>query len=296
MFFQDTTDRPFDACETIDGDHGRIETRQYVATSDIDWLPGKHLWAGIKTIVMVIRRREVNEKAFVEMDYFISSLDNHAPTIAKAIREHWGIENGLHWWLNIAFREDYCRVRKEHAPENFGIIRHMAINLLKHETSLKGGIQTKRLKAAWDHDYMRLPCDPTSSPLRLAGKRLMVVSYMHDVDWIFEIAFNLCMIVEKVGILNYTQDHLFRTRFRGWFELETGYTPRKRDEDLARMKPDLLLCNYVPGELPVATHVDGIPLCPDVGFLGGLAVARRWAALLKAPIREGWRDDGDATA
>ena len=154
LFFQDATNGPFDVCETVNGDHGRIETRQYVATSDIGWLPGKHMWAGIKTIVMVIRRREVNDSASVETAYFITSLDNHAPTIAKAIREHWAIENALHWCLDIAFREDDCRVRKDHGPENFGIIRHMAINLLKRETSLKGGIQTKRLKAAWDHDYL----------------------------------------------------------------------------------------------------------------------------------------------
>lgn len=154
LFFQNTQTATFDTFETIDGDHGRIETRQYAATSDIDWLPGKHLWAGIKTIVRVVRHREVNEKSSVENAYFISSLDNHTPAIAKAIREHWGIENGLHWCLDIAFREDHCRVRKDHAPENFGIIRHMALNLLKRETSLKGGIQTKRLKAAWDHDYL----------------------------------------------------------------------------------------------------------------------------------------------
>jgi len=154
LFFQNTPKATFDTCETIDGDHGRIETREYTATSDIDWLPGKHLWAGIKSIVRVVRRREVNEKRSVEKAYFISSLDNHTPAIAKAIREHWGIENGLHWCLDIAFREDHCRVRKDHAPENLGIIRHMAINLLKRETSLKGGIQAKRLKAAWDHNYL----------------------------------------------------------------------------------------------------------------------------------------------
>ena len=154
LFFQDSEKGSFDSCETIDGDHGRIETRQYVTTSDIDWLAGKHLWAGIKTIAMVVRQREVNKKVCVETSYFISSLENHPPTIAKSIREHWGIENSLHWCLDVAFREDECRVRKDHAPENLGIIRHMAINLLKRETSLKGGIQTKRLKAAWDHDYL----------------------------------------------------------------------------------------------------------------------------------------------
>ncbi|MFP4350352.1 MAG: nitrogenase component 1 [Desulfococcaceae bacterium] len=125
----------------------------------------------------------------------------------------------------------------------------------------------------------------------LAGKRLMIVSYIHDVDWILETAFDLGMAVEKVGILNYSQDHIFRTRFKGRFDLETGYTPRRRDADLTRIRPDLLLCNYVPGQMPVSVHADGIPFCPDVGFLGGIAYARRWAALLKAPIREGWRND-----
>jgi predicted transposase YbfD/YdcC len=131
LFFQDTENGAFDTCDTIDGDHGRIETRQYVTTSDIDWLPGKHLWAGIKTIAMAVRQREIDTKVSTETSYFISSLENHPPTIAKAIREHWGIENGLHWCLDIAFREDDCRVRKDYAPENLGIVRHMAINLLK---------------------------------------------------------------------------------------------------------------------------------------------------------------------
>lgn len=153
LFFQGTANDSFDACQTIDGDHGRIETRQYLSTSDIDWLPGKHLWAGIQSITMAIRQRETSGKASTEKAYFISSFTG-VQMIAKAIRNHWGIENSLHWCLDIAFREDYCRVRKDHAPENFGIMRHMAVNLLKRETSLKGGIQTKRLKAAWDHAYL----------------------------------------------------------------------------------------------------------------------------------------------
>jgi predicted transposase YbfD/YdcC len=95
-----------------------------------------------------------SRKSSTQTSYFISSLENHAPTIAKAIREHWGIENDLHWCLDIAFREDHCRVRTDHGPENLAILRHMATNMLKRENSLKGGIQTKRLKAAWDHAYL----------------------------------------------------------------------------------------------------------------------------------------------
>ena len=154
LFFQDPTSSPFETFETIDGDHGRIETRRYFTTDDISWLPGKKEWSGMNTICMVIRQREVNGKASTETAYFISSLENDAPTIGKAIRGHWGIENSLHWCLDMSFREDECRVQKDHAPENFGILRHMATNMLKREKSLKGGIQTKRLKAAWDHDYL----------------------------------------------------------------------------------------------------------------------------------------------
>jgi nitrogenase molybdenum-iron protein alpha/beta subunit len=125
----------------------------------------------------------------------------------------------------------------------------------------------------------------------LTGKRLMIASYLHDVDWIIEIALEMGMIVEKVGVFNYIQDYLFQSRFQDNLEVETGYTPDKRDADIERFLPDLLLCNYVPKKLPTPLHVDTIPLCPDVGFFGGLVFARRWAALLKSPVREGWRDD-----
>jgi predicted transposase YbfD/YdcC len=154
LYFQDPANGPFDTYQTTDGEHGRIETRQYFATDKIHWLAGKHQWAGIATICMVTRQRQLDAKTSTETAYFISSLKCHAPTIAQSIRDHWAIENDLHWCLDICFREDHCRVRKDHAPENLGILRHMAINLLKREKSLKGGLQTKRLKAAWDHDYL----------------------------------------------------------------------------------------------------------------------------------------------
>ena len=154
LFFQDPANGPLDTFQSVDGEHDRIETRQYFATDNIHWLAGKHQWVGIATICKVIRHRQVDEKISTETAYFISSLKCHADTIAQCIRDHWAIENGLHWCLDICFREDHCRVRKDHAPENLGILRHMAINLLKKEKSLKGGIQTKRLKAAWDHDYL----------------------------------------------------------------------------------------------------------------------------------------------
>ena len=105
-------------------------------------------------ICMAVRQREVNGKTSTETSWFISSLENQAPTIAQALREHWGIKNGRHWRLDISFREDHCRVRKDHGPENLAILRHLATNMLNRENSLKGGSQTKRLKAAWDHVYL----------------------------------------------------------------------------------------------------------------------------------------------
>lgn len=123
----------------------------------------------------------------------------------------------------------------------------------------------------------------------LAGKRIMIITYIHDTDWILETAFDLGMKVTKVCILNYSQDNRFHTRYQNKFEVETDYPPRKRDDDLRRLQPDLLLCNYTPKELPFELHVDTIPLCPDVGFYGGLTFARRWAALLKSPVKEGWK-------
>jgi predicted transposase YbfD/YdcC len=154
LYFEDFKDNPYDCYETIDGDHGRIETRRYWTTSHIDWLSDKASWKNLSTIVMVQRERLIDGKTSNETSYYITSLKSDAKTIARAIRGHWGIENSLHWVLDIGFREDESRIRKDHAPANFAIIRHMALNLLRHETSCKRSIKGKRLKAGWDTEYL----------------------------------------------------------------------------------------------------------------------------------------------
>lgn len=160
LYFEDCRasgfkDSEYDYHETIDGDHGRIETRRYWTTSDIDWLTDTAQWQNLASLVMVERERAVNGDTSKETSYYVTSLKSDAARIARAVRGHWGIENSLHWVLDIAFREDESRIRKDNAPANFAVIRHMALNLLRKETSLRRGIKAKRLKAGWDMDYLK---------------------------------------------------------------------------------------------------------------------------------------------
>jgi len=148
---------PYRYAKTVNKDHGRIEIRQCWSISDPEYLANirdlDH-WKGVKSLVMILSERQIGEKREVQDRYYISSLESDAKKILQAKRSYWGIENCLHWVLDIAFNEDHSRVRKDHAPQNFSILRHMALNLLKLETTVKAGIKAKRLKCGWDTDYL----------------------------------------------------------------------------------------------------------------------------------------------
>lgn len=142
---------------TVNGGHGRVEVRECWAIAgenSLSFLRGAANWTGLTTIAMVRCRRQTEETTRVETRYFISSLPNDAERILHAVRSHWGIENSLHWVLDVAMSEDDSRVRKDYAPENLSRLRRMALNLLKQEKTLKRGIQGKRLKAALSPDYL----------------------------------------------------------------------------------------------------------------------------------------------
>ena len=144
----------FDYHESTNADHGRIEIRRYWICNDVDWLDQHGQWSGLNSIGLAESERHIGDKLAIERRYFISSLGNDAQQFGNAVRKHWGIENNLHWVLDVAFREDENRVRKDHAPENMTMLRHIALNLLKQETTLKRGIKTKRLKSGWDESYL----------------------------------------------------------------------------------------------------------------------------------------------
>lgn len=140
--------------ESTDGDHGRIELRRYWSVSDIDWIYQKKQWKNFTSIGMVESERLVGDAKTVERRYYISSLDTNAKGLSYPVRGHWGIENSLHWVLDVAFREDDSRVRKGYSAENFAILRHIALNLIKQEKTAKVGTKAKRLKAGWDNNYL----------------------------------------------------------------------------------------------------------------------------------------------
>lgn len=142
---------------TSNGGHGRIEIRECWAicgTDSLAFLRGVDNWPGLQSIVMMRFERRIKGKTTQQTRYFITSLANEARTILAAKRSHWRIENELHWVLDVAFREDDSRVRRGNAAQILAILRHMAVNLLKQEKTAKGGIKSKRLRAAWNSDYL----------------------------------------------------------------------------------------------------------------------------------------------
>lgn len=140
---------------TKEQNHGRTEIRHYLMLTDIDErVDPFHKWQKLKSVGLVESVRTIDGKTTVETRYYISSLPIDAKLFGQSVRSHWGIENSLHWVLDVALNEDDCRIRKDNAPENFAIMRRLAVNLLGHEKSHKRGVKNKQFLAAMDNEYL----------------------------------------------------------------------------------------------------------------------------------------------
>ncbi len=142
--------------EHVEKGHHRIEKRQIwcVPVSQLPPLYNQEDWAGLKCIVMVVRVRHLWNKTTHELQFYLTSLESDAHKLGQAIRLHWGIENGLHWTLDVTFKEDDCRVRTGHAPQNLAILRRIALNALNREQSFRRSTRQKSNRAAMDNNYM----------------------------------------------------------------------------------------------------------------------------------------------
>lgn len=149
---------PVDQIEHIDKGHGRIETRMCTTIADPDFLAPlrrSEEWAKLTSLIEIQATRQVSDETTTKVRYYLSSLDGNATEALRVTRTHWSVENGMNWILDVAFREDDSRVRIDHGPENLGILRRIALNLLKQETTLKVGVKAKRKAAGWDEAYLR---------------------------------------------------------------------------------------------------------------------------------------------
>jgi predicted transposase YbfD/YdcC len=158
--FDDPSEMHWVACDyhrTEGQGHGRTEIRECWSSSDPDYL--RYIgtlgdWQGLQSIALVQSQRQVGDQSTIKRRYYIASLKSDAQLLLQAVRGHWGIENKVHWVLDVTFREDDCRIRKGNGTENFAVLRHIALNLLRRETSTKRSIKGKRMKAALDDNYL----------------------------------------------------------------------------------------------------------------------------------------------
>jgi predicted transposase YbfD/YdcC len=140
-------------CQTIDAGHGRIETRHATLIHDVGWLQDRHDWPGLNAVIVIDSTREIGATSECETRLYLTSSPLNATELAPMVRDHWAIENSLHWVLDMAFKDDESRVRTDQAPENFVTIKHMAANLAR-KTPGRDSIRLRLKTAAWDDDYL----------------------------------------------------------------------------------------------------------------------------------------------
>ena len=160
LFFENDGRNAAPAFETVDADHGRFETRRHRVSHDVGWLqgqrraPGEPRFPGLKAIAMVEALTERDGRTTTSRRFFLSSIALDERLLARAVRAHWGIENRLHWVLDVVFHDDLMRLRTDNGPQNMATIKHMAMNLIRSAKG-KDSLKVRRKTAAWDHDYLK---------------------------------------------------------------------------------------------------------------------------------------------
>jgi predicted transposase YbfD/YdcC len=137
----------------VEADHGRIETRTATVSTEIDWLKKQHQWPGLQAVGKVVRVRETAEKTTTETAHYLLSRVLSPERFNEVVRQHWGVENSLHWRLDVVMNEDQDRTRMGHGPQNLAVLRHMVINAMQKEGS-KGSLRGKFKRAGWDDDFL----------------------------------------------------------------------------------------------------------------------------------------------
>jgi predicted transposase YbfD/YdcC len=154
LHLDDPETEPASQNTTVDADHGRIETRTMSISTDIGWLQETHDWPGLQAVGKVVRRREIGDKTSMETAYYLFSWPAVAPRANQVVRQHWGVENRLHWRLDVTMNEDAARNRMDNGPQNLAILRHMALNAMGRDKS-RISFRAKLKKAAWNEQYLR---------------------------------------------------------------------------------------------------------------------------------------------
>ena len=153
LFLDDPETKPTGTHITVDGDHGRIETRTCTVSTDIGWLQEVHDWPGLAAIGKVTRIRETAAKTTTETAYYLLSTALSAERFNEVVRQHWGVENRLHWRLDVVMNEDQDRTRMDNGPQNLAVLRHMALNVMQKDDS-KEALRGKFQRAGWDNAYL----------------------------------------------------------------------------------------------------------------------------------------------
>jgi len=152
-FLDDPKAEATTAHTTVDADHGRIETRTALVCTHVGWLQDQHQWPGLKAIAKLTRTREGADKTTTETAYYLFSQAFPAERANEIVRAHWGVENRLHWCLDVVMNEDSARNRMDNGPHNLAVLRHMALNIMRKENS-KGSLRGKFKRAAWNTDFL----------------------------------------------------------------------------------------------------------------------------------------------